>query len=477
MSDFKEYDRYDAVGLAELVRNKEITQAELLEKAISIAEQVNPAINAIVTKCFDAARETAKLPLPDSAIAGVPFLIKDLTAMKGLACTYGSRLYSSFVPDHDAEIVRRYRRAGLNIFGKTNTPEFGLTVTTEPVLFGPARNPWNTEHSTGGSSGGAAAAVAAGILPAAHATDGGGSIRMPASCCGLVGLKPTRARTPAGPDAGEGWSGMSIGHLVSRTIRDSAAFLDATHGPDLGAPYYAPQVDGSFLQSCHKSPGKLRIAYTWTAPSGVEADAECIEAVQKAAKLCENLGHTVEEARPMGDYEALGQATYIIMTANVANTIDTFARDEGITLDDTNLENMTLLMAETGRTATASMYAGAIHAMHRVSREVAAFYQNYDVLITPTLLKPPVPLGWLDMNTKDPDQYSERMSAYFGFTALYNATGQPSVSLPLHWSSDNLPVGVQFTSRVGEESLLFQLGHQLEEAAPWFDRRPELGTQ
>ncbi len=473
MTDFAEYDQYDAVGLAELVRNKEVTPVELLEKAISVAEQVNPDLNAIVCRCDESAFETAQQPLPDTPVSGVPFLIKDLTAVAGLPCTYGSRLFATFTPDHDAEIVRRYRRAGLNIFGKTNTPEFGLTITTEPVLHGPSRNPWNTAHSTGGSSGGAAAAVASGILPAAHATDGGGSIRIPASCCGLVGLKPTRARNPAGPDAGEGWSGMSIGHLVCRSIRDSAAFLDATHGPDLGDPYYAPVFNESFLDLCHKDPGKLRIACAWTSPSGIEADSECIEAVKKAAKLCENLGHTVEEAQPRADYDMMQQATYTIITANVANTVDTYAQANGITLDDSNLEAVTLLMAEMGRTATAAMYAGAIQSMHRVSREIAAFYQHYDVLITPTLLKPPVPLGWLDMMTDKSDQYSERMSSYFGFTALYNATGQPSVSLPLHWSRDNLPVGVLFTGRIGEESMLLQLGHQLEEAAPWFANRPD----
>jgi Asp-tRNA(Asn)/Glu-tRNA(Gln) amidotransferase A subunit family amidase len=476
MSDFKEYDQIDAVGLAELVSKGEVTQTELLEKAISVAEQVNPKINAIVTKCYDAARESAKSPLPDSPIAGVPFLIKDLTAMKGLPCTSGSRLMSDYTPDHDAEIVARYRRAGLNLFGKTNTPEFGLTVTTEPVLFGPARNPWNTEHSTGGSSGGAAAAVAAGIVPAAHASDGGGSIRIPAACCGLVGLKPTRARNPSGPDAGEGWSGMSISHVVSRSIRDSAAFLDATHGPDLGDPYYAPRVDGSFLEACHQHPGKLRIAYSTTAPTGVEADQACIDAVETAAKLCQDLGHEVEEAHPEADYEAMGNATYIIITANTANTVDTYAQNEGIILDESNLETITLLMAEMGRSATAGMYAGALLTMHRVSRQIAAFYGTYDVLITPTLLKPPAPLGWLDMNSPDAERYQECMGAYFGFTALYNATGQPSMSLPLHWGSNNLPIGTLFTGRMGEESLLLQLGHQLEQAAPWFDLRPNLPT-
>jgi amidase/6-aminohexanoate-cyclic-dimer hydrolase len=474
MSNFNEYDQYDAVGLAKLVRDGELTQAELLETAIAVADRVNPQINAIVTECHDEARESAKSPLPDSAIAGVPFLIKDLTAMKGLPCTSGSRMLASYTPDHDAEIVARYRRAGLNLFGKTNTPEFGLTVTTEPVLFGPARNPWNTTHSTGGSSGGAAAAVAAGIVPVAHASDGGGSIRIPASCCGLVGMKPTRARNPSGPDAGEGWSGMSISHVVSRSIRDSAAFLDATHGPDLGDPYYAPPAEGPFLESCHENPGKLRIAFSTTAPTGVQADPECKEAVRKAAQLCEDLGHQVEEASPAADYEAMGEATYIIITANTANTVDTYARNEGITLDDTILENITLLMAEMGRSATAGTYAGALMTMHRVSREIAAFYKTYDVLITPALLKPPAPLGWLDMNSTDPEHYQECMGAYFGFTALYNATGQPSMSLPLHWDSNDLPIGTLFTGRMGEESLLFQLGHQLEVAAPWFDLRPGL---
>ena len=469
---FEDYGDHDAVGLAGLVRKGEVSAGELLETAIERTERLNPRINAVVSHCIDAARARAAEPLPDTPIAGVPFLIKDLTYLDGLPCTSGSRLFAQYTPDHDAEIVRRYKAAGLVIFGKTNTPEFGLTVTTEPKLFGPCRNPWNLDRTTGGSSGGAASAVAAGILPVAHATDGGGSIRIPASCCGLVGLKPTRARNPQGPDVGEGWNGMSTGHVVSKSVRDSAAFLDATSGAAAGDPYAAPHFEGSFLAQCTLAPGNLKIAVDMNALTGADVDPACRAAVENAARLCESLGHHVEEAGPAFDRQRFGQAASRIVAPNVANLVDArlAALGRGLAADD--VEPVTRGVVEIGRQILARDYAAAVQVIHQTGRAVAAFHERYDVLLTPTLLAPPVPIGWLD--TADPTQHGERFPTFWGFTNLQNATGQPAISLPLHWSDDGLPVGVQFVGGFGEDLLLLQLAAQLEVAQPWFGRRAAL---
>ncbi|MCZ6890701.1 MAG: amidase [Gammaproteobacteria bacterium] len=467
---FDDYEDYDALGLAALVRDGHVTALEVLEAAIERAERRNPAINAIVTTMFEAARETANDP-PQGPLAGVPFLVKDLNYVKGVRCTMGSRFFADFVPDHDAEIVKRHRAAGLVIFGKTNTPEVGLAATTEGAMLGPCRNPWDTGRTPGGSSGGAASAVAANILPAAHATDGGGSIRIPASCCGLVGLKPTRGRTPLGPDVGEGWGGMSTGHVVTRTVRDSAAFLDATHGPAAGDPYHAPYSAGSFLESLDAAPGPLKIALNLTPLSGGTVAQQNVTAATNAAKLCEDLGHRVEEATPSVG-EDFGLATGAIVAANVANTISSRALILGRepTLDD--IEHATMDSVENGKTAPAHRYPWAMSVIHRTGRALAEFHANYDILLTPTLLQPPVPIGWLNPNTEDLATYYARFIDFWGFTNLQNATGQPAISLPLHWTEDGLPVGVQFAAAQGEEMLLLRLAAQLETAAPWSTRRP-----
>jgi Asp-tRNA(Asn)/Glu-tRNA(Gln) amidotransferase A subunit family amidase len=472
MAGFKEYDRYDAVGLAQLIQQRQVTAAELLDEAIARTEAANPRLNAVVHKCYDAARQRAREALPDSPLAGVPFLIKDMAYVKGLPATSGSRLFADFVPDHDAEIVARYRAAGLVLYGKTNTPEFGLNVTTESVLLGVCRNPWNLERTTGGSSGGAAAAVAAGMLPAAHATDGGGSIRIPASCCGLVGLKPTRARNPQGPDVGEGWSGMSTGHVVSRTVRDNAAFLDATHGPAPGDPYHAPYFAGSFLAEFAKPPRRLKIAVDTQAVTGMPTDPACTHAAARAARLCESLGHVVETASPEFDHALFRAATGVVVCANVANVVDKRLAELGRTLTDRDVEPNTRATVEYGRSLTAPQFAAAMHVIHRTGRAVARFHETYDVMLTPTLLSPPVPLGWLDTVKLDGATFADRFGRFWGFTNLQNATGQPAISLPLHMTDTGLPVGVQFVGRFGDDLLLLQLAAQLEQAQPWFDRRP-----
>lgn len=472
MAGIGEYERFDALGLAELVRAGEVTPGELVQEAISRTEAINPTINAVVTELYDEALDAASRSVPQGLLAGVPFLIKDLAYVKGARCSFGSRLFGDFVPDHDAELVRRYRDAGLLIFGKTNTPEVGLAATTEGVFLGTCRNPWNTEFTPGGSSGGAGAAVAAGILPAAHATDGGGSIRIPASCCGLVGLKPTRARNPLGPDIAEGWGSMSTAHVVTRSVRDSAAFLDIAQGAALGDPYCAPPAEGSYLEAHRAEPQRLRIAMDLNAVTGAKVDAACVEAVERAAKLCEDLGHTVEEASPDYDRPTFSQATGTIVAANVAHTIYSRAQALGKepTLDE--VERLTLRTAEGGRAIPAHVYVRAMGAIHQTGRILAAFCEHYDVMLTPTLVSPPVPIGWLNPNMEDLDTYSERFGKFWGFTNLHNATGQPAISLPLHWTEDGLPVGVQFAAAFGNELMLLRLARQLEQAAPWFDKRP-----
>ena len=442
------------------------------DRAITRAEAANPRLNAIVAKSYEEARERVHKPLPDTALAGVPFLIKDITYQKGLRCSSGSRLFADFVPDHDSELVSRYRAAGLLLFGRTSTPEFGLNVTTESVLLGVCRNPWNLQKTTGGSSGGAGAVVAAGIIPVAHATDGGGSIRIPASCCGLVGLKPTRARTPLGPDVGEGWGGMSIGHVVSRTVRDSAAFLDATHGAAVGDPYHAPAFEGSYLAQHDTAPGRLRIAVDTTPLTGVPTHPDCIEAVRRAAALCESLGHSVEEASPQFDRLNFRMATGVVVSANVANSVDTRLAALGRKLTADDVEANTRATLEYGRSIPAPRYAAAMQTIHQTGRAVARFHQNYDVMLTPTLVAPPVSIGWLDTVNLDVNTFSDRFSRFWGFTNLQNATGQPAISLPLHWNAEGMPIGVQFAGAFGDDLLLLQLAAQLEAAQPWFDKRP-----
>lgn len=468
-----EFARYDGLGLAELVRRREVTPAEVLEAAVSAVEARNHDINAVVCRLYDQARAAIAAGLPAGPFTGVPYLLKDLGAhYQGAVTSYGGTLFKDFVVDHDSEITRRLKRAGLVIFGKTNTPELGLASSTEPRLFGPTRNPWNLAHSAGGSSGGSAAAVAAGMVPMAHATDGGGSIRIPASACGLFGLKPTRARNPMGPDAGEGWGGASVGHAVTRTVRDSAALLDATSGPDLGDPYWAPPPARPFLEEIGRDPGRLRIAIATSPWNRQPVDAECAEAARAAGRLCERLGHTIEEASPVIDAAALGAATLIVIGGNLRAAMEARAAALGRALDPSDVERITWLRAMDGHTARAADYARAIGVMHRTGRTVAPFFERFDVLLTPTMCRPPHPLGVIDMMTTDPEQYGQAVLGTIGFTSLFNSCGSPAMSVPLAWSRAGLPLGVQFAAGFGGEATLFRLGAQLEAAQPWAERRP-----
>jgi len=471
----QDYEDQDALGLAALVREGEATPTSLLDAAIERAEKKNPALNAVVIPMLEQARAAIAAGLPDGPFRGVPFLLKDLHAMvPGVRTTSGSQLFADFVPEVESEIVARYRRAGLVTFGKTHSPELGLTTTSESRLFGQTRNPWHPERTAGGSSGGAAAAVAAGIVPAAHATDGGGSIRVPASCCGVFGLKPTRGRTPMGPAVGEGWSGMSAQHVVSRSVRDSAALLDATHGPDAGAPYAAQQPARPFLAEVGAPPGRLRIALQTETWNGMPTHPTCVEAARDAARLCESLGHPVEEARFEIEFEPFREATATIIGASVRATLEDRARALGRELRPEDVEPGTWLVASGGNSKGAPAYVRALRTIHATGRKLARFLERYDVLLTPTLATPPVALGVLSLSNPNPGESLRTLFQTVGFTQLANATGNPAMSVPLFWDDEGIPIGAQFVGRMDGEATLFRLAAQLEQARPWFERRPPL---
>jgi Asp-tRNA(Asn)/Glu-tRNA(Gln) amidotransferase A subunit family amidase len=472
-----EYERHDALGLAELVRKGEVTPAELLECALVRARRHDPALGCLVHLDPERGRRAiARLPA-SAPFRGVPFLLKDLHAYDaGAPVTFGSRLFRDFVPDHDSELVARYKRAGLVIFGRSTSPEFGLTSTTESALYGPTRNPWNLAHTPGGSSGGAAAAVAAGILPLANASDGGGSIRIPASCCGLFGLKPTRGRTPMGPDVGEGWGGLSTVHAVSRTVRDSAALLDATAGPDTGAPYFAERPRRPWLDEVGANPGRLRIAWQVEGWNGAPTHPDCARAAEDAARLCAELGHEVEQSELEVDREALGRAVQAVIGSNTRATVEDRVAVLGRPLAPDDIEPITRAMVERAREVTGAEYARGVRVIHATGRQVARFLERYDVLLTPTMATPPLPLGRLSLSRTDMDGYVEDVGRTVAFTSLFNIAGNPAMSLPLSWNGQGLPIGVQFAGRYGDEATLFRLAGQLERARPWFDRRPALSS-
>jgi len=467
----------DATDQAELVRRKEVQPIELVEAAVERIERINPTLNAVVTPMYDHARAAATGELPDGPFTGVPFLLKDLLASYGgVRMTSGSTLLRDFVPDHDSELVRRLKRAGLIILGKTNTPEFGLWPTTESRLFGPCRNPWNTERTTGGSSGGSAAAVAANMVPMAHGNDGGGSIRIPASCCGLFGLKPTRARNPLGPDNGDIMSGLVVEHALTRTVRDSALLLDSTSGPDVGDPYWAPPPARSFIQEVGADPGRLRIAFTHETATGVPVHADCISAVQDAAALCADLGHEVVEAAPRVEGEVVMQAFTVVWLSGCASIFKGIARVTGQEPNPDQVEPLTWALHEMGRGQSAPDYIVAVWILQKVTRQIARFFVDYDVWLTPTLAEPPLPLGTFDCESDNALEMFLRAGAFVAFTPICNATGQPAMSVPLFWNADGLPVGTHFVGRFGDEATLFRLAAQLEKARPWAARRPPVSA-
>ena len=477
MGGFAEYENYDALGLAGLVRNKQVKPEELLEAAIERVEARNPAINAVTMKLYDHGRKAIADGLPDGPFRGVPFLMKDLTSpIAGVRMTRGSKFFSDTPPSQaDSEHVKRLRKAGLVIFGRTNTCELGLSLTCEPQLHGPTKNPWNPAHISGGSSGGAAASVGARMLPMAHASDGFGSIRAPAACCGLVGLKPTRSRNTFAPFAGEGLGAVSTEHAVSLTLRDTAALLDATRGAGAGDPYVAPAPARPFLQEIGANPGKLKIAWTAKAPNGAKVDAECLRLLAETVQLCTELGHHVEERDP--DVEG-GAMVPTFLTLAAANTVVNLASHPtaGRSARENEVERITWLTAKMGEKISAPDYVRATQTAHRLGRQMAAFHSEWDVLLTPGLASPAVKLGWLDMMMDDLDEYWRRVFHFSPFTVWFNLTGQPGMMLPLGQSTGGLPLAVQLVGRYGDEATLLRLGSQLEAARPWIGRKPALAN-
>lgn len=477
MVDWSELAFMDATAQAELVRRRQVKPIELVDAAIDRIQRLNPTLNAVITPMYEEARAIAKGKLPDGPFTGVPFLLKDLLASyEGVRMASGSVFQRDFVPDYDSELVVRLKRAGLIIIGKTNAPELGILPTTEPRLFGPSRNPWDTKRTTGGSSGGSAAAVASGMVPMAHGNDGGGSIRIPASCCGVFGLKPTRARNPLGPDCGDIFGGLVVEHAETRSVRDSAALLDATCGPDVGDPYWAPPPERPFLIEVSADPEPLRIAFTTTAATGATVHPDCVAAVRDAAALCDDLGHEVTEASLEIPGELLTQCFMTLWSAGCAWMIDGVAQSSGRTPTPDQFETLTWALYQMGCAQTASAYLLAVTVLQRISRQIAQFFQEYDVLITPTLAEPPVPLGTFDSPPEDPLRGLMRAGQFVPFTPICNVTGQPAMSVPLYWNSDGLPIGVHFIGRFGDEATLFRLAVQLESSCPWADRRPSVSA-
>jgi amidase len=464
----------DATAQAALVRSGEVSAAELAEAAIERIEQLNPTLNAVVTTMFDEARAAVAAGLPAGPFTGVPFLLKDLCAeVAGVRFTEGSRYLRDFVPAEDQEIVVRHRRAGLVLVGKTATPEFGMLPTAESVLHGATANPWDIGRTAGGSSGGSAAAVASGMVPLAHGNDAGGSIRFPASCCGLFGFKPTRGRNPLGPRYGDVFSGMAVEHALTRSVRDSAALLDATSGPAPGDPYPAPPADLPFAKEIGRDPGRLRIGFSAHPPGGQPVHADCVAALSDAVSILTSLGHQVEPADLPGLNGVVGSAIGTIYRAGMAWVVDHWTRRVGRPPRDDELEPQTRAYLAGGRAIDAGRYLLAIEDLQTFARRVAQFMTGYDAWLTPTLAQPPVPLGELLPSDAEPHRAALAADAFAPFPAVVaNITGAPAMSVPLYWAPSGLPIGVHFLGRYGDDAALFRLAAQLEQAHPWAYRRP-----
>ncbi len=479
MMAFAEYDRFDALGLAALVASGDMSPRELLRAAMERAEERNPKLNAVALWQSEAAEKLIDQGLPDGPFRGVPFLLKDLGAE---ACDFpshcGSRLFANTHYPYDSEIYLRCQRAGLVAFGRTTSPELGIGPATEAQVYGgPTRNPWNPNHTSGGSSGGAAAAVAAGILPAAHGSDGGGSVRIPASSCGLVGFKPTRARLPDGPAVGEGWAGMAIDGFLTRSLRDTAALLDACAGPDFGAPYCAPPLKDSFTAALGIPPRRLRIAICSRSFTGDSIHPECSGAVEATGKLLESLGHYVEEAAPDIDILALMRSWANIVACGTQLSVRQKEKARGYPVEDQETDGVTKGACRHATQVSGADYLAAVNHVHAFGRQMAHFLAAYDVLVTATLAEPPAQVGRFKPDNEDFLDYRlgpKGILSYSPFTAAFNASGQPAVSLPLHWSAEGLPVGVHLAAAFGEDELLMSLSAEIERASPWFDKRPPL---
>jgi amidase len=448
MSNLDDLAFLDATAQAGLVRKKEVKPIELVDAAIDRIERLNPELNAVVTPMYDLARQAALAEIPEGPFSGVPFVLKDIVAQyAGVRLTVGSYFSKNFISDHDSELVVRIKKAGLII-----------------------------ERTPGGSSGGSAAAVAAGMVPMAHGNDSGGSIRMPASCCGVFGLKPTRARNPLGPKLGDALNGIPAEHALTRSVRDSAALLDATAGPDLGDPYWAPPPVRPFIEEVGADPGKLKIAFTTKAREGIEVHPDCIQAVQDVTAFCADLGHDVEEVSLEPNNKDWAKWYYRLYLGGVAHDALSWEQDIAKKITPDLVEPMTWALIEKGRQVGAGEYLMAVENLQRISRDVAKYFTQWDVWLTPTLAEPPVALGTFDPKPDDPLHGFFRSGKFMPFTSISNITGQPAMSVPLVWNDDNLPIGTHFIGRFGDEATLFRLAAQLEAARPWAERRPPVSA-
>jgi amidase/6-aminohexanoate-cyclic-dimer hydrolase len=480
---FAEYAEYDMLGLAELIARGEVSAADVLEAAIERIEALNPAVNAVVYRMDEEARRRLEAAPAATPLRGVPFLLKDLGVFyEGFPVSNACRLYDGFVAEHDSTIVERLRRAGVVIVGKTNTSELALDVVTEPVMFGPTRNPWNLNHGAGGSSGGSAAAVACRMVAAAHGSDNGGSLRSPASSCGVFGLKPSRGRVPNGPsapggqDTGEGWSSTNVNHALTRSVRDSAALLDATAGPVPGDQVSAPPPRRPYLLEVGADPGRLRIGLNTTSPFGADVHPECLAAVHRVAESCTDLGHHVEEAVPEINGEHMAWALTVTVGAALHNVISDRLETLGRQPREGEIERISGLWAEAGTRNSAADFARGAAILGGIGSSIAAFFETYDLMLSPTLIEPPLPIGALSQMGDDLERYIADVYENVSFLPPFNLAGHPAASLPLHWTPDGLPIGVQLGARYGAEDVLVRVCSQLEQALPWADKRPSLSA-
>jgi amidase len=466
-----DYAAHDATGLAALVKAREVSADDLLDAAIARIEQVNPQLNALAQTFYDHAKTQITAGLPDGPFTGVPFLVKDsVIELEGTPISGVHRWFGGAVSQKSTTLAHRHAAAGLVTLGKTTIPELSLSFTAEPESHGPCRNPWDFSRSPGGSSGGSAAAVAAGMVPMAHGTDGAGSIRVPAAHCGLVGFKPSRIRTPLGPDIAEGLGGMSYAHGLTRSLRDSAALLDATHGPEAGDPYAVPPPARPYLQEITADPPKLRIALTTTSPLGNTVDPEIAAAVEDIARLCADLGHIVEIAAPAYDIAALAAAWRLIAGVTAGGAV---ARAARLTGRGAELEPVNAAWLAEARSRNAPDYAAAILTVHQMGRRMGAFFQNWDVLLSPVTTEIAPPLGALAGRGQSVDAFNRNFWEHAPFTCVFNASGGPAVSLPLAQTAAGLPIGIHLGADFGRDGTLFALAGQLDRARPWAARRPQ----
>lgn len=456
----------DAITVAELVASGQLSAREVVEGAIDRIEKHNPTVNAVIGTRFEQALAEVSAGLPAGPLTGVPMLIKDLgTEVGGLPSTQGSRLFSEGTAERDSELVSRYRRAGMVVLGTTNTPELGLNASTEPRLFGPTRNPHDLGRSSGGSSGGSAAAVATGMVPVAHGSDGGGSIRIPSAMCGLFGLKPSRGRVTGSPDPGTLAAPVSVHHALATSVRDSALLLDVAAGPMPGEAFGAPTPVGTFLEATTRQPGRLRIGVATAHRNGIESDARCVDAVLAVARLCEELGHEVSEMVPAFDVEDVGAASGTAMGADLVVSVEDRLEALGRQLREEDLEPFTHLLLEHYRGLTGTQVSRALRRLQEIGWEVGGAFTDYDVLLMPTLARPTPELGQLD--TTRPEMIYELATVYSAWTSVFNVTGMPAMSMPLAVDDLGLPLGVQFAADLGQETTLLSLAAQIESVAPW----------